>query len=218
MTPDPAATPATGRPAVPLWNIANALTMVRIVLVPVFVVLFLQDTDTARLWAAVVFAVAAATDKLDGYLARSRGLVTDFGKLADPVADKALVIAALLVLSAAGLLWWWVTVVIIVRELAITALRSYLRRRGYVMAASRGGKLKTSLQVLFILLLLVPWSGFVPSGVADAISAVALVVVLLALAVTVLTAADYAAKAARIVRAQQADGAGPRRGPGGRAR
>lgn len=206
MTNEPATGPdTTSNPApVPLWNIANILTMVRIVLVPVFAVLFLQGTTAMRVAAAVVFLIAAATDKLDGWLARSRGLVTDFGKLADPIADKALVITAIVLLSVEGLLPWWVTIVIIVRELAITALRDFLKRGGYVMAASRGGKLKTSLQVVFIGLLLVPWPDLVSSGLADAIALVAWVIVLVAVVVTVVTGADYVVKAVRITRASNA--------------
>ncbi|WP_341360596.1 CDP-diacylglycerol--glycerol-3-phosphate 3-phosphatidyltransferase [Georgenia sp. M64] len=203
MTNPPATTPAQ---PVPLWNIANVLTMLRIVLVPVFAWLFLLDGDAARLWSTAVFAVAAATDKLDGHLARSRGLVTDFGKLADPIADKALVITALVLLSVDGLLPWWVTVVIVVRELGITALRSYLKRRDYVMAASRGGKLKTTLQVAFILMLLVPWQAFVPSGVADFVDLLAWIVVLATVAVTLLTGIDYVVKALQIVRGQERAG------------
>jgi CDP-diacylglycerol--glycerol-3-phosphate 3-phosphatidyltransferase len=201
VTNDPATTPDHASAPVPLWNIANILTLLRIVMVPVFAVLFLQGTTAMRVAAAVVFALAAATDKLDGSLARSRGLVTDFGKLADPIADKALVITAIVLLSLDGLLPWWVTIVIVVRELAITLLRQYLKRGGYVMAASRGGKLKTTLQIVFILLLLVPWPDLVSTGLADAITLIAWIIVLLAVAVTVVTGLDYAAKAVRISRA-----------------
>jgi CDP-diacylglycerol--glycerol-3-phosphate 3-phosphatidyltransferase len=176
------------------------------VMVPIFVYLFLQDTTTTRIWATVVFAVAAATDKLDGSLARSRGLVTDFGKITDPIADKALVISALVLLSADGLLPWWVTVVIIVRELGITVLRFFMIRRA-VMAASKGGKLKTTLQIAFILLLLVPWDGILSNGVVDVISIVTWIIVLLALAVTVITGIDYVVQAARIAAAAKDDGA-----------
>ncbi|WP_248259052.1 CDP-diacylglycerol--glycerol-3-phosphate 3-phosphatidyltransferase [Georgenia sp. EYE_87] len=208
MTTDPATTPAgAGQPApVPLWNVANILTMARILMVPVFVYLFLQNTFETRLWATVVFALAAATDKLDGSLARSRGLVTDFGKITDPIADKALVISALVLLSADGLLPWWVTVVIIVRELGITVLRFFMIRRA-VMAASKGGKLKTTLQIAFILLLLVPWDGMFSNGVVDAIAVVTWIVVLVAVAVTVITGIDYVVQAARISAAAEDDDA-----------
>ncbi|GAA1623828.1 CDP-diacylglycerol--glycerol-3-phosphate 3-phosphatidyltransferase [Georgenia ruanii] len=209
MTTNPQTVPTgAGEPAdVPLWNIANVLTMVRIVMVPLFAVLLLQGTTATRLWAAVVFALAALTDKLDGHLARSRGLVTNFGKLADPIADKALVLTALVLLSLDGSLPWWVTIVIIVRELGITVLRFFMKRRA-VMAASKGGKLKTTLQVAFILLLLLPWAALVPTGVADVINVVTEVLVYLTVAVTVLTGLDYVAQAVRIARTADAAGTG----------
>ncbi len=115
-----------------LWNIANVLTMVRIVLVPVFVVFLLAGGTVWRLAALATFCVASLTDLLDGRLARSRGLVTDFGKIADPVADKALTGAALVCLSALGELPWWVTGVIMFREIGVTALRFWVIRRGVI--------------------------------------------------------------------------------------
>ncbi|NCD20778.1 MAG: CDP-diacylglycerol--glycerol-3-phosphate 3-phosphatidyltransferase, partial [Actinobacteria bacterium] len=137
--------------------------MLRILMVPVFAWLFLQDGTVMRVAATAVFVAAALTDKLDGHLARSRGLITDLGKILDPIADKALVIAALVLLSMDGLVPWWVTLVIIVRELGITVLRFFMIRRE-VMAASRGGKLKATLQMVFIVGMLVPWSALLPSG------------------------------------------------------
>ncbi|WP_226925411.1 CDP-diacylglycerol--glycerol-3-phosphate 3-phosphatidyltransferase [Georgenia thermotolerans] len=215
MTTNPQTVPTgAGEPAdVPLWNIANVLTMLRIAMVPLFAVLLLQGTTTTRVWAAVVFALAAATDKLDGHLARSRGLVTNFGKLADPIADKALVLTALVLLSLDGSLPWWVTIVIIVRELGITVLRFFMKRRA-VMAASKGGKLKTTLQVAFIVLLLVPWAELVPTGVADVINVVTQVLVYLTVAVTVITGLDYVAQAARIARAGDGTGTSTSAGAG----
>jgi Phosphatidylglycerophosphate synthase len=106
-----------------LWNVANILTIVRIVLVPVFIGFLLAGGTAWRLAALGTFCVASLTDLLDGRLARSRGLVTDFGKIADPVADKALTGAALICLSALGELPWWVTGVIMFRELGVTGLR-----------------------------------------------------------------------------------------------
>ena len=132
---------------VPVVNIANALTVVRLVLVPVFIVMVLHGNDMGMLVATLVFTVAALTDKLDGYLARRLNLITNFGKLADPIADKALTMSALVLLSYLGQLWWWVTIVIIVRELGITFMRMAMVRKGAVMAASKGGKLKTTLQI-----------------------------------------------------------------------
>jgi len=172
-----------------VWNIANALTILRIALVPVFGWFLLYDDgqqSSYRLLAAGVFVVATATDRMDGDIARSRGLVTDFGKVSDPIADKALMGMALVGLSIIDLLPWWVTVVVLVREIGITALRFMVIRHG-VMPASRGGKLKTALQavaiLLFVLPLSSPWHG------------IAVVVMTLAVIVTVATGADYVLRA-----------------------
>ncbi|EFK93732.1 hypothetical protein HMPREF9261_0965, partial [Finegoldia magna ACS-171-V-Col3] len=107
---------------VPVVNIANALTVLRVLLIPVFLWVYWEATPTRAFWAWVVFALAAVTDKLDGHLARSRGLVTDFGKLADSIADKGLIAAALIMLSWHGRLWWWVTILLIAREIYITVV------------------------------------------------------------------------------------------------
>lgn len=187
-------------PSAPLWNIANIVTMARIVLVPVFAALYLVGTTSAQLAAAAVFVVAALTDRVDGYLARSRGLVTDFGKIADPIADKALTMTALVLLSVEDVVPWWVTIVIIVRELGITALRFVLVRRA-VIPASSGGKLKTVLQLVFIAMLLVPWAAIVPAGLATVVDVAARVVMAAAVIVTVVTGVDYVRKAIRIARA-----------------
>lgn len=131
-----------------VWNIANLLTMLRLVLVPGFVALMLADGgyDPAwRAWAWAAFAVAMITDIFDGHLARTYDLVTDFGKIADPIADKAIMGAALICLSSLGDLPWWVTIVILGRELGITLMRFLVIRYG-VIPASRGGKLKTLTQ------------------------------------------------------------------------
>ncbi|MFD9332599.1 CDP-diacylglycerol--glycerol-3-phosphate 3-phosphatidyltransferase [Streptomyces sp. NPDC060065] len=131
-----------------LWNIANILTMIRLVLVPGFVALMLADggyDPAMRAWAWAAFAVAMITDIFDGHLARTYNLVTDFGKIADPIADKAIMGAALICLSYLGDLPWWVTGVILGRELGITLLRFVVIRYG-VIPASRGGKLKTLVQ------------------------------------------------------------------------
>ena len=179
-----------------LWNVANVLTMVRIVLVPVFVGCMLAGGTAWRLAALVTFCVASLTDLLDGRLARSRGLVTDFGKIADPVADKALTGAALICLSALGELPWWVTGVIMFRELGVTALRFWVLRRG-VIAASRGGKAKTLLQVIAICLYVLPASLSPPEIVRDLFMAAAVVV-------TVVTGVDYVHQALRLRRSEPA--------------
>jgi CDP-diacylglycerol---glycerol-3-phosphate 3-phosphatidyltransferase len=134
---------------VPL-NVPNFLTVVRILLVPVIVVALLEGTPNADMLAAIVFAVAAFTDGLDGYIARSRGSVTTFGKLMDPLADKLLIIAPLVSLVSLGRIAAWVAMVIIAREFAITALRMLAVEQGVVIAASTLGKLKTITQVAAI--------------------------------------------------------------------
>ncbi|KUG58916.1 CDP-diacylglycerol--glycerol-3-phosphate 3-phosphatidyltransferase [Nesterenkonia jeotgali] len=221
-TPREGAAP-TGEPAAPpLLNIANILTMVRIALVPVFIWFLVLDTDgqvfgagTAEAnnggwrWAAAgVFALAVLTDKIDGDLARSRNLVTDFGKIADPIADKLLIGAGLVMLSLLGELPWWVTVVILARELGVTVLRMVVIRYG-VMPASRGGKLKTVLQSAGLQLMLLPLV-VLASWLAD----VAFWIMILALVVTVVTGVDYLISAIRMrsrVRRDRADAPGPGR-------
>jgi len=199
------------RAAVPLWNIANILTLVRLLLVPVFAVLLLHADGRETWWrlaAAVVFMIASFTDRLDGQLARERGLITDFGKIADPIADKALMGTALGSLSALGMLWWWVTVVILVREFGITVLRFWVIKYG-VIAASRGGKLKTLLQALAIWIYVLPL-GAVP-GLAW-LTWASTVIMAAALVVTVVTGGDYILQALRLRRSartgtEQADAA-----------
>lgn len=188
-----------GQVAVPVWNIANIITMIRIAMVPVFVWLYLEGGTTMQLVAAVVFLLAALTDKLDGYLARSRGLITNLGKLLDPIADKALVIAALVLLSLADLVPWWVTALILVRELGITLLRMAMVRRS-VMAASAGGKLKTVLQMAFLVALLIPWHGLLDIETANLVVLIGHVIMYLALAVTLVTGLMYVGDATRIAR------------------
>lgn len=192
--------PVEPRAGVPLWNVANILTMARIAMVPVFVVLVLQGTTAGYLWGTLVFALAALTDRVDGHLARSRGLVTDFGKLADPIADKVLMLTALVLLSVSGHLPWWITIVIVVRELGITVLRFVMVRRGVVMPASKGGKLKTTLQALFIGGLLLPWHAFLPAVAATVMVTLTWVLVGAGLLLTVVTGLDYLVQAWRLTR------------------
>lgn len=186
--------------AVPLWNVANVLTFLRLLLVPVFIWFAVSDGTANRIAAAVIFVVAALTDKLDGHLARSRGLITDLGKLLDPIADKALVIAALAVLSYTGAMPWWITIVIVVRELGITVLRFFMVRRA-VMAASKGGKLKTVLQMTAMTGLLFPWSAVVPELAATIMVNASMVVMYAAVVVTVVTGAQYVVDAWRLAKA-----------------
>jgi len=147
--------------SVSAWNLPNALTGLRLALVPVFAWLLWRSNDgveSAGVAAALVFAFASFTDFVDGDLARRRGQVTNFGKVADPIADKALTGTAFVGLSLMGELAWWVTVVVLVREIGVTMLRFWVIRRG-VIPASRGGKVKTALQIVAILLYLLPLSG-----------------------------------------------------------
>jgi CDP-diacylglycerol--glycerol-3-phosphate 3-phosphatidyltransferase len=132
-------------------NWPNLLTVVRILLVPVLVVALLGSTNEGDVFAAIVFAVASATDFVDGYLARSRNSVTTFGKLMDPLADKLLIVAALISLVSLGRLQAWVAMVIIARELAVTVLRLGATQAGVIISASKLGKLKTCVQIAAIL-------------------------------------------------------------------
>jgi CDP-diacylglycerol--glycerol-3-phosphate 3-phosphatidyltransferase len=188
--PAPAAAPVPT--PVPLVNVANMLTVSRLVLVPVFLItLFVGDGHQIgwRLVATGVFAVASITDHFDGNLARSRGLVTDFGKIADPIADKALTGAALIGLSILGELPWWVTVVIAVREVGVTLLRFWVIRHG-VIPASRGGKAKTLIQIIAIVFYLLPFPGW--------FDPVRWVLMGAAVVLTVVTGVDYVIRAIRL--------------------
>lgn len=177
---------------VPLLNVANILTMARMALVPVFLLsLFAAggfDT-TWRLIAFGIFAVASFTDHIDGTLARKHGLITDFGKIADPIADKALTGSALVGLSILDVLPWWITIVIAVREVGVTLLRFWVIRYG-VIPASRGGKAKTLLQVIAIGLFLLPQN--------DVIALIAWVIMAAALILTVVTGIDYVIRAFKL--------------------
>jgi CDP-diacylglycerol--glycerol-3-phosphate 3-phosphatidyltransferase len=132
------------------WNLPNVLTGLRILLVPVYGYALLHDGGESVGWrvaATAVFVVAMVTDKVDGDIARSRGLVTNFGKLADPIADKAMTGMAFVGLSIVGDVWWWVTIVVLLREWSVTLLRLSILRR-VVVAAAQSGKVKTTLQVV----------------------------------------------------------------------
>jgi CDP-diacylglycerol--glycerol-3-phosphate 3-phosphatidyltransferase len=143
------------------WNLPNILTVVRIIAVPFFVVVLLAGgtfgaEDVAQRWLAfALFIAAMITDWADGYLARSRNLITSFGKIADPIADKLLTGAAFITLSWLGELWWWVTAVILLREWGITIMRFFVIKYG-VMAANKGGKIKTVLQTIALVVMLLP--------------------------------------------------------------
>jgi CDP-diacylglycerol---glycerol-3-phosphate 3-phosphatidyltransferase len=186
VAPDPAATPPQ---SAKLVNLPNALTVLRLAVVPVFAVLLLSDggmDDGRRVWATVFFGAAIITDRYDGLIARRTGQVTEFGKLADPIADKALTGTALVGLSVLALLPWWVTLAILVREVGVTLLRFWVIRHG-VIAASRGGKAKTVVQALAIGLYILPLSGLLATARWWVMAA--------ALVLTLVTGLDYVYRA-----------------------
>lgn len=186
---DPLALPVT---RVSAWNIANGLTMLRLVLVPFFAAALFHSGGHSHSWhvvACAIFVVASLTDRIDGDLARKYGLITEFGKLADPIADKALIGTALVGLSLLGEVAWLITVIILVREIGVTLLRFWVIRHG-VMPASRGGKVKTLVQAVAIGLLVLPLSGAWHAGATG--------VMIVAVLLTVITGLDYVARALKM--------------------
>lgn len=193
-------------------NLANKLTLMRIILVPVFLIFIaVKSIPYGSVIATVVFIIAALTDKLDGYIARSRNQITRFGKLMDPLADKLLVSAALISLVEYHILSSWIAIIIIAREFAVTGLRSIAAAEGIVLAASKWGKLKTVIQIIAILLALSKlnfrilkifhntWNGGFPMNfriVSD-------VVMYIAVIVTVISGVDYFVKNKEVIRADR---------------
>ncbi|WP_163507703.1 CDP-diacylglycerol--glycerol-3-phosphate 3-phosphatidyltransferase [Fodinicola acaciae] len=176
----------------PLVNLPNVLTSLRLLLVPVFGVFLIFSSGTGVWWriaACAAFCIASFTDFFDGRIARAWNLVTTFGKVADPIADKALVGTALVLMSWFGMLWWWVTALILIREIGVTVLRFWVIRHG-VIPASRGGKVKTILQVTAIAWLVWPWP-FPLHLLGPWMMAAAVVV-------TVVTGVDYVFQALRV--------------------
>lgn len=200
-TPPPAAADGSANRA-SNWNVPNLITVVRILLAPVFIWMLLADAghDGPLRWtAAVLFVLAIATDGVDGAIARRNNLVTDLGKLLDPIADKVLTGGALVSLSILGELPWWVTIVILVREIGITVYRFVVIRQG-VIAASRGGKIKTIVQSVAISFALFPlWTIF-----GDWIFWVNGILMTAAVILTVVTGFDYLWQAYRGRRAKRA--------------
>lgn len=203
--PAPGDAGVADQPQVSNYNVANALTVLRIVMVPVFGWLLLTHGGEQVGWrvvACVIFVLAMITDRIDGELARGRGLVTDFGKIADPIADKTLTGMALVGLSIIGVLWWWVTVLVLVREWGITLMRFLVIRYG-VMPASRGGKIKTVLQSVAIggyVLPLELWHSPFTTVLMWAFQ----VVMAAAVVVTLVTGVDYVVQAVRLRRRARA--------------
>ncbi|MDY5132339.1 CDP-diacylglycerol--glycerol-3-phosphate 3-phosphatidyltransferase [Actinotignum urinale] len=189
---------------VPVVNIANALTLLRVLLIPVFVGVYWVPTDMRSFWAWFVFAIAAFTDKLDGYLARSRGLITNFGKMADSLADKGLIAAALIMLSWHGFLWWWVTVVMLAREVYITVVRMMVVKKK-VMAAGMGGKIKMFAQSMGAAGLIIPWEAAFPLWFAQFMYWASWSVIGLALVLSVWSAIGYTIDAVKISHGEDND-------------
>lgn len=190
MSANPAAAEASN------LNGPNVLTALRIVLVPLFAWMLLSHPDdtTWRYATTAVFVVAICTDFIDGWWARKYNLVTSFGKIADPIADKALTGMAFVGLSIIGELSWWVTIIILVREWGITLMRFLLLRRGVVLAASKGGKMKTVTQAVALILFLLPLTRYLwgePLGLAVLPDLFSWLIMGLALIITVITGIDY---------------------------
>ena len=188
---------ATSPPApTPVLNLPNALTVLRLLSVPVFAVVLAISADGGDGWrvlAWAVFTVACLTDVVDGHLARKHGQCTDFGAFADPIADKALVGTALVGLSLLGAVPWWVTAVVLGREVAVTVLRTAVLRHG-VIPASRGGKLKALSQNCAVALYLLPLTGLAATARVPVLA--------VAVVATVATGVDYAVAARRASRAR----------------
>lgn len=198
MTGQPAGTKPSN------WNAPNVITGVRIVATPFFIWMLLADGGSMgplRWAAAVFFVLAIATDAWDGYLARSRGLVTDLGKLLDPIADKFLTGGALVGLSILAELPWWVTIVVLVREIGVTVHRLF-EARSVVLAAAWMGKLKTVAQSVAIALALFPF----PALLGDWMNWVNGVAMTIAVILTIASGIDYVITYARLGRAAGGDG------------
>ncbi len=182
-----------------VWNIANSLTALRLIAVPLVGYLLLQDTQESRNWATLVFLVASLTDLLDGFVARKFGLITTLGKIADPIADKFLTGVALIGLSYLNALPWWVTIVIIAREIGVTLLRFWVIEHG-VISASRGGKTKTLLQMIAISMYLVVWPESTSDVFVNIWDVSKIAVMFIAVLLTLLTAIAYIRKALKLRR------------------
>lgn len=170
-------------------NIANKVTTLRLILIPVFVILY-YNYGTANNIAAIIFIIASLTDALDGHLARSRKLVTTFGKFVDPLVDKLLTMAAFVVFVGDGTLPSWAVIVILARELAITAFRTLAADQGITIAASKWGKAKTASQMLALVLLLLSNATLNTAGIY---------VFYLAVILTIISGVDYIVKNKKVL-------------------
>jgi len=177
-----------------MMNLANKLTVLRMILVPIFLICAMINTATANVIALVIFIIASATDKLDGYIARSRNQITNFGKFMDPLADKLLVTCALVLLVEKGIIAAWVVVIIISREFIVSGLRTLAASQGVVIAASNWGKLKTVIQMIAIIMGLLSLV-YNPSWINVATQ----VAIYLAAIITIISGVDYFIKGKGII-------------------
>ena len=175
-------------------NLANRITLLRVLLVPVFVVVYYLEIPYSNYLAAAIFVIASLTDALDGHIARTRNLITNFGKFADPLADKVLAAAALIVLVGAGKVPAWIVIVIIAREFAISGFRIIAASEGITIAASKWGKAKTISQLTAIILLLMNNFPFSQIGIPMDI-----IMLYIALILTIISGADYIMKNSHIL-------------------
>lgn len=176
-------------------NLANKLTMIRMILVPVFLIFSLVDTMTGHIIALSIFVIASLTDKLDGYIARKYNQITDFGKFMDPLADKLLVTCALILLVEKNIFPSWIVVVIIAREFIVSGLRTLAASQGVVIAASQWGKLKTVLQMTAIIMALL---SLIVS--ASWLKVLMTITIYLAVIATIFSGVDYFVKGKHVLK------------------
>jgi CDP-diacylglycerol--glycerol-3-phosphate 3-phosphatidyltransferase len=207
---------------VPVVNVPNALTILRLVTVPIFAVLLLSHPyDTTWRWiTTAVFVVALLTDLADGKIARKYNLITNFGKLWDPIADKAITGMAMVGLSILGELWWWVTIIILIREWGITIMRFMIVKYG-VQAADRLGKMKTLMQTIALVGLLMPLRAYMSAGsgspwywICGTLYWISVVAMGIALVLTVVSGVNYCLGAWRLRRDWLAAQSSPSAGTG----
>lgn len=177
-------------------NLPNKITLLRVALIPVFAVLALAPIPYGDIWAAIIFFIAAISDAVDGNIARGRGLVTNFGKFADPLADKMLVGVAMVCLVTMGRLPAWVLIIILCREFIVDGLRMIAVEKGEVIAASKWGKLKTLFQMIMVIMLLISSLGFLQHAFYDILC---WIVIIIAVALTLWSGFDYLRQGRRYI-------------------
>jgi CDP-diacylglycerol--glycerol-3-phosphate 3-phosphatidyltransferase len=190
------------------WNLPNILTYLRVAMIPIVIVLLERGTKRDAIYATLVYAAAAITDVLDGFLARKLGIVSIIGKFLDPLADKLIVMATLVWMTTIGRIQAWAVILLLAREISITALRAIASSEGFVISASDSGKQKTALQMVGILLMILGYPYHlrllgIDLGVVDLVL-VGRALVFLSLVMSFLSAAEYVALFARAVEHKEA--------------